>query len=184
MLEDPFVIGGAAIEMSNGLRKLMHFEGLPAALASNTHDADVRTAKIVPIAVGYRIHINLPQKRLREPSQLRQGLRINLKCCHTARFHRGGIERQCSLDLDAFRQKVSLEFPLNDRFPLFGCHRRRQADDDNDKHQVEIGHTSLILRTEGHLAGGFRAPGFEALLITARCIQGANLDRPMSRSPG
>ena len=155
MLKDPFVIGGAAIEMSNGLGKLMLFEGRRTALASNAHDAAGRTAEILPIAVGHRVHIYLPQKRLREASQLGQGLRIDLKCCHTARFHRCGIERQCILDLDAFRQEVSLEFPLNHRFPLFGCHRRRQADDDNDKHQKEIGHTSFILEMESHWICGW-----------------------------
>jgi hypothetical protein len=51
MLENPVVIGRAALEMSDDLREIVFPERRSPALASDSHDAAGRTPQILPVAV-------------------------------------------------------------------------------------------------------------------------------------
>jgi hypothetical protein len=64
MLKDPVIIGGAAFEMSDGLRKVVLLEGRSAALASNTHNTAGRAPDVFPVAMRHRVGVCLPQKGL------------------------------------------------------------------------------------------------------------------------
>ncbi len=72
MLKDPVMIGGAALEMSDDLRKVVLLEGRSAALASNTHNTAGRAPDVFPVAMGHRVGVRLPQKGLGQACQLSQ----------------------------------------------------------------------------------------------------------------
>src|SRR4029079_1719988 len=72
MLKDPVMIGGAALEMSDDLRKVVLLEGRSVTLASNSHDAAGRASDVFPVAMGHRVGVCFPEKGLGQACQLSQ----------------------------------------------------------------------------------------------------------------
>ena len=150
MLEDPLRVRGTSFEMSDRLWKVMLFEGGPAAFASDAHDSAGRTPDVVPVAMGHRVGVGLPEERLGQACQLSQRLGVDFPKRHPACFHGGRVKSQRILNFDSFGQEIGFEFALDHGFPLPCCGRCREADQDNGEHQEQVGDASFIVQPVDH----------------------------------
>ena len=147
MLEDPIMIGGAALEMPDSKGKVVLLEWLREALASDPHDAACRRPKIFPFSRPHWIKINLAQEGFGQSREISQGLGVDLSRHHAACLDRRGIQCEGILNLDPFGQEIRLKLPLDDNLPLFCRSGRGNTDEDDREHQHEVGHPSLIYDT-------------------------------------
>ena len=156
MLKNPLKIRGPSFEMPDGLGKVVFFEWRCTAPASHAHDPAGRAANVFPVAMGHRVGVCLPEKRLGQACQLGQRLRVDFPRRHPARFHGGRVKGQRILNFDPFGQEIRFELALNHGFPLPCRGRCREADQDNGEHQEKISNASFIVQPVDHEFGSGR----------------------------
>ena len=167
MLENPIMIGGAPFEMPDSRGKVALSEWLRKAFASDPHDTACRRAKIFPFSAPHWIKIDLAQEGFGQSREISQCLGIDFSRHHTACLARRRIQCKRILNLDPFGQKICLTLPLHDGFPLFRGSGRGYPDEDDRKHEHEVGDPSLIDDTLA-ADGGHRMLGDCIKTIVAR----------------
>ena len=142
VLKDPITIRTPPFEMPDRERKITFLNRLQCALAADPHNATGRRPEILPIPTRHRILVHSTQKRFGRPCELDKRLGIHLTGKDAPDFLRGGIQCESVLNFNPFCQEICFLFTLHDHLPVLSDCSQCDSDQDNRKHDRQIGHTS------------------------------------------